>query len=850
MNPIDAVLHVLGNLMRNSTGILRSKSAGIALALAGLFAVAPPLHAQTRVFEVPTISPVAEVPLTLAQRAGGHTIELRNFDQQNAPVLDVVAASGDALPGLRMQAGGAAIVLPAATAGKVTLIVRSRAPDASQVADVWVDGALLSSKVRFSSGTTLRMPGLGVGEEVVGIAAPNGPSEHAAYLMSADGARIVARAAGRVTRLRPRTAGDAVIVIASLGENATGRLRVYRNDYVIDTDGEGLGDELEDVLGTCASRLASIAGVSCAALADPRDTDSDGLWDAWELFGVNGQALPTWGADPRHKDIFIEVDFRRETLADNQNGVARHMMPAVARQMAGIYADSATTDPATRAMHAQDVGNPDGQPGVNLHLDTGVAPATPADATIYGDWGGYTPVDAVPDGSGGYVPQDPATAMASNMIQARRGLFHYVLGYTTGGGSCGPGIVCGFNMASLGNSAHEFGHTLFLHHNGPFGTVEPNCKPNYASLMNYAFYDGGYLMFSDGRTLPTLNNHSLVETGIVSPNDATFLDTLKREFLYKVDAATGSVDWNRDGIFAPATAPVRAYGNLRPYGSGGCEFTREGEQLISTKSQRSPAVVRYYNHIWIFSVTLEGKLDYTYTLPVDVRQHRQLSEPRLRASQRARHRTDRFRRRGCHQGKRQASHPDHGNSSRWLARRDLGPPGGRIKRLGNRGHGAGVPGGGRAVARHLSRRHGSRSCIPRDRQHRTLPHAGTGNVELGAAGGSRRSADRDAPADVTRSGIHRTARDSHRGWPGAGRRRVCGFGGLHPTLHLRGLPLPPLDASRDPLRADALGDWTSVDGLDRNRDDDKCDARCDDRINIWSVLHRLYQRQPAGRGRH
>jgi hypothetical protein len=133
--------------------------------------------------------------------------------------------------------------------------------------------------------------------------------------------------------------------------------------------------------------------------------------------------------------------------------------------------------------------------------------------------------------------------------------------------------------------------------------------------MNYAFLDTGFLMFSDGRTLPTLNNHSLVETGIVSPANTAFLDTLKSKFGYRVDATTGSVDWNRDGTFAPANAQVRAYANLLPGNSGGCEFTREGEQLIGAKSERSPAVVQYYNHIWVFSVTLDNKLDYTYTMP-------------------------------------------------------------------------------------------------------------------------------------------------------------------------------------------------------------------------------------------
>src|SRR5262245_33071780 len=133
--------------------------------------------------------------------------------------------------------------------------------------------------------------------------------------------------------------------------------------------------------------------------------------------------------------------------------------------------------------------------------------------------------------------------------------------------------------------------------------------------MNYAFLDSGYLQFSDGRSFPALNNHALIETGIVNPADGEFIATLRSKFGYKVDPNTGSVDWNRDGIFAPAHAPVRAYANLRPNDNGGCEFTREGEQLIGTKSQRSPAVVRYYDHIWVFSVTLDNKLDYTQTMP-------------------------------------------------------------------------------------------------------------------------------------------------------------------------------------------------------------------------------------------
>jgi hypothetical protein len=46
---------------------------------------------------------------------------------------------------------------------------------------------------------------------------------------------------------------------------------------------------------------------------------------------------------------------------------------------------------------------------------------------------------------------------------------------------------------------------------------------------------------------------------------------------------------------------------------GGCEFTREGEVDVNSQSARAPAVIRYNGLIWMFSVTLDQKLEYTYT---------------------------------------------------------------------------------------------------------------------------------------------------------------------------------------------------------------------------------------------
>ena len=118
------------------------------------------------------------------------------------------------------------IVLPPSAAGTFTLIIHAQVSDTPHVADVWLDGALLKPKVRFAAGTSLTIPRLGVGEEIVGVAAPNGPSEHVAYLMSADGANIIARDKGPVTHLRRREVGDVVVMFGATSEMAGGISRL------------------------------------------------------------------------------------------------------------------------------------------------------------------------------------------------------------------------------------------------------------------------------------------------------------------------------------------------------------------------------------------------------------------------------------------------------------------------------------------------------------------------------------------------------------------------------------------------------------------------------------------------
>jgi hypothetical protein len=92
---------------------------------------------------------------------------------------------------------------------------------------------------------------------------------------------------------------------------------------------------------------------------------------------------------------------------------------------------------------------------------------------------------------------------------------------------------------------HELGHNLGLRHGGvvPSGAIEPNCKPNYQSVMNYLFQVRGLLdakgvpnIDLSKQELPTLTETALNEsTGLgavtqylprwFAPSSASFLDT-------------------------------------------------------------------------------------------------------------------------------------------------------------------------------------------------------------------------------------------------------------------------------------------------------------------------------------
>ena len=238
------------------------------------------------------------------------------------------------------------------------------------------------------------------------------------------------------------------------------------------------------------------------------DRDADGLLDAWETLGLDADGdgtidvdLPALGADPDHKDLFWEVDWmsgHEPTRAD---------ITAIKEAF------------ASAPVNAGGVPNPDGQPGINLWVDTGslTDPGASEDGAGLGtcgdgiDNGGGDGMDAADDdclvaddfGGGNQVPTSSIDNLDSddnmngsadfyevkgaNFDPDRAMAFRYHLSAappTTSSG--GWGEVGGNDTIEYnhdpGTRMHEWGHNLNLRHGG---FESSNCKPSYVSVMNY-----------------------------------------------------------------------------------------------------------------------------------------------------------------------------------------------------------------------------------------------------------------------------------------------------------------------------------------------------------------------------
>lgn len=329
-------------------------------------------------------------------------------------------------------------------------------------------------------------------------------------------------------------------------------------------------------------------GAAFAFLRSP-DTDEDGLPDDWETNGVSFDGvfldLPAMGADPRHKDIFVHVEW---------------MQPDPARPNALFRPMKRAMDMVTAAFAAAPVKNPDHGPGIRLHIDLG--PDSVMNPLNGAKWGvlsragqedlpyeALTGVESAPDVYDWTAIE--AIKARHFMPASRSAVFHYALFMNTQPGlpvdssgnsrdmpgpdffvSLGhPNYMAKFGIdpataTSIGTELlqastfmHELGHNLGLRHGG--FENKPNKKPNYISVMNYAFQLSGLLKLNGTQreidysrtTLPPLDEDNLLKEndGIDDPAmHLTFWicpppgDQLYNRKFYPSKA----LDWNLDGV--------------------------------------------------------------------------------------------------------------------------------------------------------------------------------------------------------------------------------------------------------------------------------------------------------------
>ncbi len=415
------------------------------------------------------------------------------------------------------------------------------------------------------------------------------------------------------------------VISTPSAETKEGPISVLINDAQEgDADGDGLGDGLEGLYGLMTCSDTSATPVDCSLVADPTDTDGDGISDYHEAIGLDDEFDPLelyrWGANPRHKDIFVEID--RQGYTDPSVDT-----PYLSEAMLAFAAAKYSSLPA--------ISNPDGLPGINLHFDVAWYCRTEEGFTdnsgdsdnfthLCGKYGGAGLVGTFPDGT-------PNAVMgASNMSNVRRDVFHWMRTYAGAQGyakrdcwasSVGTGGMLGdldSKKRVAATVAHELGHNLGLTHQGVLSDQTGfNHNPIYPSLMNYAYdfeKDGSIdnVAFSDG-SRTCINPLSLSETTPYSAGTNTAF--LENEPMNLLVSSTGGVDWNRDGFFDPSVRALLLAPGSHRFGGAEIPLAEGANEVPGATTSITPGAAEFFssgqNALWLVqSNPLSGVLEY------------------------------------------------------------------------------------------------------------------------------------------------------------------------------------------------------------------------------------------------
>ena len=364
-----------------------------------------------------------------------------------------------------------------------------------------------------------------------------------------------------------------------------------------DSDGDGLTDAEELALGTNQNHP---------------DSDGDGLLDPWEVSGLEShgrfEPLAVYGADPRVKDVFVEIDW----MTTDEGSV----------QVSAVIAYQAAAD-IQRAFRRSGTG-------IRIHFDLGpgiedLIPEHLIEPDV--DLGHFQDEPdtekVIPYQS--VFPARPVCGAGSGEISlydaymggrffrpSRRNLFYYAVIVESGRPvserrtepatsrsfaddfeddlarrdqlvAAGVHVVCisrkpapdiSPDLARYHYSVslfHELGHGFGLGHGGAIpgvGWDNNNNKPNYPSIMNYRFQhcgvdiqDGIPVMdLSRGKLRVPLYETALDESaGMGDLPSARVLECLGLESLENA-AYPSNVDWNDDGFLGEVSLDLNDNG--------------------------------------------------------------------------------------------------------------------------------------------------------------------------------------------------------------------------------------------------------------------------------------------------
>lgn len=286
------------------------------------------------------------------------------------------------------------------------------------------------------------------------------------------------------------------------------------------------------------------------------DSDSDGLLDVWEENGIdvnsdgtNDFPLHEIGADPLHKDLFVEIDYMESPTCSH-----KPLGDAVTNVMA--------------AFANAPVSNPDGTNGIRLHIEIDEALSHVEFIKFPDDFR-----DLKDDHFGSIEERKNSLSIQAKRLAYRYAVFAHQyskkkVGTWTNTTSSGIAECPGDDLiVSLGGFSrtnrvdkqaatlmHEFGHNLGLRHGGG---DDINCKPNYISIMSYSRQ---FNMLVTNRAL----DYSRIELPLLSENGLTEIsnvggDAGDETVFFVDDDGDGKndhyvrikcdqpIDWNRDG---------------------------------------------------------------------------------------------------------------------------------------------------------------------------------------------------------------------------------------------------------------------------------------------------------------